>query len=125
MLNNFDPWVGNLETVNGGTYFNGEYATGVYGGLVPVSNDLSHWDNSRRRWDSDINPSMFPTFSARETRTLTELDYAALADIGWQVTGYNYTENTPIPEPETWAMLLAGLGIMSVAAKRRHRLVAA
>ena len=27
----------------------------------------------------------------------------------------------PIPEPETWAMLLAGLGVVSVVAKRRRR----
>lgn len=28
---------------------------------------------------------------------------------------------TPVPEPETWAMLLAGLGIVSYAAKRNQR----
>ncbi|MCL2161626.1 MAG: PEPxxWA-CTERM sorting domain-containing protein [Betaproteobacteria bacterium] len=29
--------------------------------------------------------------------------------------------STPIPEPETWAMLLAGLGVVGVTAKRRRR----
>ncbi len=29
--------------------------------------------------------------------------------------------STPVPEPETWAMLLAGLGIVGMSAKRRRR----
>ncbi|MCL2161245.1 MAG: PEPxxWA-CTERM sorting domain-containing protein [Betaproteobacteria bacterium] len=33
-------------------------------------------------------------------------------------TGLTY--NLPIPEPETWAMLMAGLGIVGVAARRRR-----
>jgi len=31
------------------------------------------------------------------------------------------SDPTPIPEPETWAMLLAGLGIVGMSAKRRRR----
>jgi len=107
----FAPW-DNLLTVNAdGVWFTGEYSVGVYGGLVPITDDLSHWDDSR--WTSGINPSMFPTFYPGETRSLSELDYAALADMGWHVTF--------VPEPETWVMLLAGLGVVSsIAAKRRR-----
>ena len=37
--------------------------------------------------------------------------------------GYNYTfsQTNPIPEPETYAMLLAGLGLMGVVARRRKQ----
>jgi hypothetical protein len=38
-------------------------------------------------------------------------------------TGTNYS--LPIPEPETYAMLLAGLGLMGVVARRRQRSLAA
>jgi len=42
--------------------------------------------------------------------------------IGWidhRITGITLAYNLPIPEPETWAMLLAGLGIVG-AVTRRH-----
>ena len=40
----------------------------------------------------------------------------------FQVRGGNVLPpSPPIPEPETWAMLLAGLGIVGAAAKRRRR----
>ena len=29
-------------------------------------------------------------------------------------------EVTPVPEPETWAMLLAGIGLMGAVARRRR-----
>jgi hypothetical protein len=116
IISGFDPW-DNLLT-GGGAWFSGEYAVGVYGGLVPVTNDESHWDNTR--WNSVLNPSMFPSFGPGEIRGPSELDFAALADIGWQVVGFNASM---VPEPETWAMLLAGLGIVgSVATRRRHQL---
>lgn len=33
-----------------------------------------------------------------------------------------YTPTTPVPEPETYAMLLAGLGLMGFVARRRRRI---
>jgi len=39
-----------------------------------------------------------------------------LADEGWKVNAVNVSA---VPEPETYAMLLAGLGLMSAAARRR------
>lgn len=38
--------------------------------------------------------------------------------------GYSYTFATPVPEPETYAMLLAGLGLMGFVARRRQRKLA-
>jgi hypothetical protein len=113
IINGFDPW--NKLLIDGGAYFSGEYSVGVYGGFVPITADGSHWDN--HRWNSELTPSMFPSFVPGEVRSLSELDFAALADIGWQVVGFN----APIPEPETWAMLLAGLGIVGSVAARRRR----
>ena len=37
----------------------------------------------------------------------------------------NLTFTTPIPEPETYAMLLAGLGLLGFAARRRKLKLAA
>ena len=44
---------------------------------------------------------------------MTELDWAALSDVGWQVAA-------AVPEPESWAMMLAGLGLVGLSLKRRR-----
>ena len=41
-----------------------------------------------------------------------------LADIDFQVDNIVFV---PVPEPETWALLLAGLGLTGAAARRRSR----
>ena len=64
---------------------------------------------------------------------LWSLDYANLAAGTYyvQVTGNvlgngatNYAANlalAPVPEPETYAMMLGGLGLLAVAARRRSK----
>lgn len=47
---------------------------------------------------------MDPGITPNLRKYFTELDYAAMNDIGWQVS--------PIPEMEIWAMMLAGLGLL-------------
>ncbi|MCV2371082.1 PEP-CTERM sorting domain-containing protein [Roseateles oligotrophus] len=45
-----------------------------------------------------------------------------LVYVGQQVGGFNANElAAPIPEPEVYAMLLAGLGLLSLVVRRRHR----
>jgi hypothetical protein len=50
-------------------------------------------------------------------------DSAGAATLGdWDdfVIGVNLTTATPVPEPGTYAMLLAGLGLLGIAARRRN-----
>ena len=50
-----------------------------------------------------------------------DANYSAIADykdeMGFGQLGYTIT--AAVPEPETYAMLLAGLGLIGVAARRR------
>ena len=46
-----------------------------------------------------------------QRKYLTDLDWALLADVGWQVTA--------VPEVQTWAMMLAGLGLLGWRMRRR------
>lgn len=59
--------------------------------------------------------------STGERRHMTELDWAIMDDIGWDVTGFTVMPETPpIPEPQTWAMLAAGLGLIGYTARKRR-----
>ena len=51
-------------------------------------------------------------------------DLGTIADGSTVSFGYTYTFATPVPEPETYAMLLAGLGLMGFVARRRQRQLA-
>jgi hypothetical protein len=82
-----------------------------------ATKDLAHWMEGTTSFVDGLEQeaAMDPTLSKNTRKNLTDLDWAGLSAIGWQVTA------APVPEPETWAMLLAGLGLVGFAAKRRRR----
>lgn len=53
-----------------------------------------------------------------QRKPFTETDFAALKDIGWQVAALPEVVS-PIPEGSTWAMMLAGLGLIGMMTLRR------
>ncbi len=67
----------------------------------PVTND-GHWATGTTYMGQEA--AMTPDIAAGQRKNFTELDFAAMKDIGWQVTA--------VPEPQTWGMLLAGLGLL-------------
>lgn len=92
--------------------FYGPASTAVYGGAVPL-NDEAHWLNGTQSLVNGVmqEAAMDPTITLGQRKYFTDLDLAAMQDIGWQVT--------PVPEADTWAMLLAGLGLVGFMARRR------
>ncbi|HNQ03463.1 MAG TPA: PEP-CTERM sorting domain-containing protein [Thiobacillaceae bacterium] len=94
----------------GGGMFNGPTT-----GAVVLHDDDSHWAAGTMSLVSGNaqEAAMNPTILKGTRKYFTDLDYAAMQDIGWQVT--------PVPEAETWAMLLAGLGLVGLAARSRKR----
>jgi len=77
--------------------------------------DSAHWAQNITSKVNGIaqEPAMTPFLEDGQRKYFTDLDFAALHDIGWQVSA--------VPEPEAWAMLLAGLGLIGWAARRRRR----
>ena len=92
----------------GGSFF------GTAVGTVAL-NGTGHWANGVTGLYNGISQeaAMTASLTTGTRKYFTELDFAALQDIGWQVT--------PVPEADTWAMLLAGLGLVGFAARRRQR----
>lgn len=70
---------------------------------------------------SDANPSDGFSFSglAAGSYALNVLGFATGTEGGFYAGGF-ITETAPIPEPETYAMLLAGLGMIGFMVRRRR-----
>jgi hypothetical protein len=64
--------------------FTGPNSQAVFGSPVPLDpSDRDHWNANVRI--GGVMPLMVPSIPAGMAREVTNLDYAALADIGWQV----------------------------------------
>ncbi len=79
-----------------GSNFTGRYATAANGGTNPqISvNNPGHWQQGITSNGAAV--SMQPFVSSGSRVHFTDLDYAALADIGWEVTGINSPITTPV-----------------------------
>jgi len=106
-----DSWLAQID--NG--YFTGAASVAAYGSAVPLDQYGSHWANDTMSTyqgvaqETLMDPSTTP--GTRELPTL--LDYAAFKDIGWQVNV------TTVPELDTYALLLTGLALIGLSARRR------
>jgi hypothetical protein len=73
--------------------FVGPHAEATYGGPVPLDVTLSHWAESDRSFG--LQPTMTPVLNFGTRNTFTSLDWAGLADIGWQVDHFVVTAQPP------------------------------
>ena len=95
--------------------FQGTQAMSVYGAAVPLTfGNHAHVGNSGDHGGADLLPDLMNgEFFYRGTRyEVSALDLAMLADVGLPVV-------VAVPEPATTALLLAGLGVVGFAARRR------
>lgn len=97
--------------------FTGTESVNLYGSNVPLDGDLAHWQDNLA---GVPEPALDPLIFTGSRKLLTALDYAGLADIGWDVPAIL------LPEPNTGLLvasallLLAGLSATRRDAHRRH-----
>jgi hypothetical protein len=102
-----------FTTDTSGSNFIGPNATNVFGGPVPldgVGAAAGHWAPGTSSFvgATPQEAAMDPTLTSGTRKLFTTLDYAGMADIGWQ---------TAVPEPAG----LAVLGLAAAGALRRRR----
>lgn len=86
---------------------------GSAAGTVALTSDTSHWAEGTLSTFNGVvqEAAMDPSLAAGTRKHFTDLDFAAMQDIGWQVT--------PVPEAGTWVMMLVGLALVGGVARRR------
>ncbi len=83
-----------FNQISGGAFL-GPSAQSVYGGPVPLSPDAAHWADGLTVAGQPV--SLDPVLTAGTRIPLSSLDFAALRDIGWTVSGLG----GPTPPPFT------------------------
>ncbi len=97
-----------------GLLFNGLNASTLFGGAVPLADETHFASSVRSPIDGlgSFETALDPEIQNGLRKSMTDLDWAALRDVGWEVS--------PIPEPETWALMLGGLSLVLAMARRRR-----
>jgi hypothetical protein len=93
--------------VNGSSLFTGPVATALFGSNPPTTADKGHWAEGTMFGGQEV--AMDPSIVLGTRKLFTELDFAGLDDLGWQVT--------PVPEPAS----VLGLAAAGLAAGWRLR----
>jgi hypothetical protein len=96
-----------------GSNFTGSTSISLYGNAVPMA-DAGHWAGSVTSTVNGVSQqvAMSPSINNGQRKRFTELDFAALKDLGWQVS--------PVPEADTWAMMLVGIGLIGYRLRRKQ-----
>ncbi len=107
-----------FATYIGNGFFSGPTSVAVYGGPVPLHTDSAHWKQEVEVAGNTV--SMHPQLVPNQRVLFTDLDYAALRDIGWDVTGVpevdrpsfppaNPPVEAPLPAPLATPQVIGGL----------------
>lgn len=115
-------------SIDGGAtaLFGNSFSTGAYNG---DGRQASHWKDTAGCQIG--NGIMDPTFCFGQLGAITALDLAGFDAMGWNlkvdaVKNPNYLATsasiyaTFVPEPGTWAMMIAGLGLVGASLRRRQ-----
>ncbi|WP_020484831.1 PEP-CTERM sorting domain-containing protein [Methylomonas sp. MK1] len=112
-LGSSDSW----DNQASGSGFTGANAVAAYGSNVPLEGDKVHWLDGTKSTVNGIEQetAMDPTIHVGTRKVFTQLDLAALKDVGWQVSV------TAVPVPSSvWLFGSALLGF--IASKRKQHL---
>lgn len=109
-----DSYYNRISNSASSSVFTGPAVTALTGLSQPVTTGIdggAHWVEGLSYGGQEA--AMTPSIASGTRKRFTELDFAALQDTGWEVS--------PVPEAQTWAMMLVGLGLLGWRARDRAR----
>lgn len=114
-----DSWF----SLTSGSTFTGALTSSLNGGAVALQGGNAHFASTVQGEANGVSQQalLAPAINSGSRRFMTDLDWAALDDIGWEVASLYVTVPAPVPEPGRWAMLLAGTLLITTVARRRFR----
>ena len=94
--------------------FTGAKSAEIFGGNVPLDSGLGHWvdgtKSTAKGVSGEVETAMDPTITVGERKLLTDLDYAGLQDIGWEVNSSVYSSSVPFEfSPSLGIFFIAGM----------------
>jgi hypothetical protein len=106
-------WQARILSSPAGLEFTGLASTDAFGGYVPLANE-AHWAEGTQGKILGVlqEAAMDPSITLGTRKQFTKLDFAALYDIGWEVTG--------IPEASPGLLLGFALPILGFWARRQR-----
>ena len=119
------PWDMNTRLEGGTLFFTGTQAQAVHGGPVPLTmGNNFHLGNGVGPGSDLVGDVMNGVvFDYGRRYNVSELNLAMLKDMGVGVLDdplrMHYLSATAVPEPETWALWLGGLALLSSLSRRR------
>lgn len=105
----WDTWVN-----AGDNSFTGNISALAFGSSVPLDAGLSHWaENTMSNVDGiEQEAAMDPNLTTGTRKIFTELDYAGLSDVGWEVSA------VPVPAA-VWLFASGLLGLLHFGRRNR------
>ena len=106
------------------------FSANSFAAVLDIYNLAASLYDGANQWIADLNystPGMIGPLTIDQFNLDTTLDAGdyslKVSGIAWGMGGglYSYAVAAqPVPEPETWAMMLAGLGMVGYALRRRN-----
>ncbi|MEY2884999.1 MAG: hypothetical protein RL490_2723 [Pseudomonadota bacterium] len=101
----------------------GSYGLALFGPVGPMFGDSAQWIGDYKNWSANLAPGF--SLSRIASSVYDPIVGPVFIEVGSELTVNFSLTGTAVPEPASWAMLIAGFGLTGAAMRRRRSTAAA